>query len=276
MSKKMSLTDFRAVRTVLEPDDFALGGEEPDHPPSDLISQETWSSITGLPDDVAIRTSDRNGRALAEAYGLWGRWLTAIGETVDNLYTPMLDADDDLQTSLFSALHGYYRAGFSGLRNVLELMTIGTCGALHNSQEYADWRSGKAEFKFSVACNQLCREPLLSTFTAQMRATGHQCLWDTKRGALPGGYARRLYRDLCNYAHSRPGFTDGDLRQSNGPIYVEQVFLNWYHAYLQTISLCSISMLLARPNGDRSALSELFTDDASILPADVLEAFKLV
>jgi hypothetical protein len=257
-------------------DDFGLGGEEPDPPPADPISQETWLSITGLPDDVAIRTSDHNGKALCDAYELWGQWLEAIGETVDNLYAPMLDVADDLQTSLFSALHGYYRSGFSALRNALELMTIGTCGALHNSQEYADWRSGKAEFKFGVACDQLCREPLLGAFSANMQAAGHQSLWAARQGAFPGGYARRLYRELCNYAHSRPGFTDGDLRKSNGPIYVEKVFIDWYYAYLRTISLCSISMYLARPKGGREALEQLFTDGPNVLPPDVREAFKLI
>jgi len=68
MSKKLALTDFRAVRVVLEPEDFALGGDEPDPPPSDLIAAETWSGITVLPDDVAIRTSDHNGLALGEVY----------------------------------------------------------------------------------------------------------------------------------------------------------------------------------------------------------------
>ncbi len=276
MPKKVSLSDFRAVRIVLEPDDFALGGDEPDPPPSDLISQETWSGITGLPDDVAIRTSDHNGNALGEAYWLWGRWIEAIGETEDALFAPMLDANDDLQASMFDALHGYYRTGFSALRNVLELMTIGTCGALRNSQQYTNWRDGSAEFKFGTACNQLSNAPLLDAFNRRIRAAGYQSLWDTKKGALPGGYARRLYRDLCNYAHSRPGFTDGDLRSSNGPIYVGSVFRDWYYAYLRTISLCSISMFLARPSGDRSAFAELFTDDPNVLPPDVREAFKLV
>jgi hypothetical protein len=109
-----------------------------------------------------------------------------------------------------------------------------------------------------------------------MRAAGYQSLWDAKQGPLPGGYARQLYGDLCNYAHSRPGFTDGDLRSSNGPIYVGRVFLEWYYAYLRTVSLCSISTFLARPSGDRSAFADLFTDDPKVLPPDLLAAFKFV
>jgi hypothetical protein len=82
-----------------------------------LIPEEIWTGITTLPDDVAIRTSDHNGKALGDVYWLWGKWIEATGETVDvRMFDPMLDAFDDLQSSIFSALHGYYRAAFSALR----------------------------------------------------------------------------------------------------------------------------------------------------------------
>ncbi len=276
MSKQLPLSDFRAVRIVLEPDDFAFGSDEPDPPPSDLILKKTWFGIMNLPDDVAIRTSDHNGKFLGEVYWLWGRWIDATGEAEDALFVPMLDAHDDLQASFFDSLHGYYRIAFSALRNVIELMTIGTCGAITKTTLYKGWRNGSTEFKFGTACDLLSNEALLSTFNDGVRAAGHQSLWDAKQGALLGGYARRLYRDMCNYAHSRPGFTDGDLRRSNGPIYVGSVFWDWYCAYLRVTSLCSILMFLARPNGDRSAFADLFTDDPNIIPPDLLEAMKLV
>ena len=129
MSKLMPLEDFRAVRIVLEPDDFAGGDGEPDPPPSDPVGKDAWLGITGLPDDVAIRTSDHNGKALAEVCSLHSGWLAAIGDDADTLFDPMLDAGDDLQNSVFNALHGYYRAGFLALRSVVELMTIGALGA---------------------------------------------------------------------------------------------------------------------------------------------------
>jgi hypothetical protein len=81
MSKQLPLSDFRAVRIVLEPDDFALGGDESDPLPSDLISKKIWFGIMDLPDDVVIRTSDHNGKALGEAHWLWARWIEARGET---------------------------------------------------------------------------------------------------------------------------------------------------------------------------------------------------
>lgn len=276
MTKSLSLSDFRAVRVILEPDDFALGSDKPDSPPSDLIADKIWHSIMDLPDDCAIRTSDHRGKVLGEVYWLWGRWIAATGETEDALFTPMLDAHDDLQASLFDSLHGYYRTAFSALRNVIELMTIGACGALTNTRLYKEWQNGSTEFKFGTACDLLSNDASLIAFNEAMKVAGHQSLWDAKRAGLPGGYGRRLYRSMCDFAHSRPGFTDGDLRCSNGPINVSSVFWGWYFAYLQTTSLCSILMFLARPSGDRSAFADLFTDDPNVLPPDLVEAFKLV
>jgi len=57
MVKELPLTDFRAVRRVLEPSDFALVDDGPEPPPSDLVSENAWHSIMDLPDDVAIRTT---------------------------------------------------------------------------------------------------------------------------------------------------------------------------------------------------------------------------
>jgi hypothetical protein len=276
MMKQLSLSDFGAVRVVLEPDDFGLGSTEPDPPPSDLIPEKTWHGIMDLPDDVAIRTSDHNGQIPGEVYWLWGRWIEAVGEVDDALFVPMLDATDDLQTSFFDSLHGYYRTAFSALRNVIELMAIGACGMLTKTRLYKEWRDGSTEFKFGTACDLLSNEVSLSAFNERMRTAGYQSLWDPKRVGLPGGYSRRLYRDMCDFAHSRPGFTDGDLRSSNGPIYVAKIFWDWYVAYLRTISLCSIFMFLARPNGDLRAYEDLFIDDANVVPPELREAKKIV
>jgi hypothetical protein len=60
MVHRLPLTDFRARRSVLDPDDFAGGDDLPDPPPSDLIDPDTWQGIVGLPDDVSVRTSNRH------------------------------------------------------------------------------------------------------------------------------------------------------------------------------------------------------------------------
>lgn len=274
MTRPLPLNDFRAVRVVLEPCDFALGSDEPDPPASDLIAREHWASIMDISDDVAIRTSDHNGRFIGEAYWLWSRWIEAIGTVDDALSAPMIDSTDDLQASLFDSLHGYYRTAFSALRSVLELMTIGMCGMLGDAKRYADWRSGLVEFPFGSACDWLSNAPVLSGFNKSMRSAGYPSLWDQKSGSSQGGYGRRLYKDFCDYAHSRPGFTDFDLRVSNGPIYARKAFMSWYYAYLRTVSFCSIVLHLTRPNIDRSLIVDLFADDSNILPPDLIEAYR--
>ena len=277
MSRPMPLDDFRAVRIVLEPDDFALGPEEPDPPPTDLIPAGTWRAITGLSDDVAIRTSDHNGSALTQVYSLWSRWVTATGERPDALFDPMLDAGDDLQNSFFNALHGYYRAAFSSLRGVIEVMTIGTCGTFaKNNQLYDDWRTGEAELSFGTACDRLCSEPLLEGFNRKLRESG-QSLFDAadRSRGLAGGHVRRWYRSLCNYAHSKPGFAEGDLWSSNGPVYVQEAFGQWHRAWLHAVSVCAVLILIVRPKADRQEIAALFSDRAEVGTQDLLRAFDL-
>ena len=273
----MPVHDFRAVRMVLEPDDFALGSEEPDPPPSDLISPETWRALTVLPDDVAIRTSDHNGEALAETYSLCCRWSATIGDEVDELFDPMLDAGSDLENSIFNALHGYYRAGFSALRSALELVTVGTCGSFDNNRQiYTDWRSGTVEFSFGAACSRLAAEPMLDWFNVEMRRLG-QSLFDQKdktRG-LERGHARQWYGELCDYSHSRPGFADGDLWCSNGPIYAAGAFRNWQRAWLHTVALSAVLVLLARRGAEREEISALFTDRGDIVSDELRRAFSV-
>src|SRR5580704_2498085 len=79
MVSKLPLSDFRAVRHKLDPDDFALS-EGPDIAPTNLINEETWSGLTHLPDDVAIRTSDHNGHRLQLLHSLWADWIDATGD----------------------------------------------------------------------------------------------------------------------------------------------------------------------------------------------------
>jgi hypothetical protein len=60
MARNMDLDDFRAIRRVLEPDDFAVTDGKPDSPPTDLIGQEAWDHIMTLPGHVAIGRAIEN------------------------------------------------------------------------------------------------------------------------------------------------------------------------------------------------------------------------
>ena len=276
----MPVNDFRAVRVVLEPDDFALGSEEPDPPPSDLIDEQTWRGITVFPDDVSIRTSNRNGTALAEVQTIWSNWITATEHGLGKLFDPMLDAGNDLQASIFNAVHGYYRCAFSCLRNVLELMIIGTHSTLTADGDvvYKKGRDGRVEIKFGSVCGQLSKARILQDLHKQLKTETNDSLFASVKesGGRAEGWSKRAYRHLCNYAHSRPGFAEADLWHSNGPIYVPKAFRNWYTAYLETTSLAAIFVLIACPRADHDQIIALFTDDDSINPPIAKSAFRVL
>lgn len=280
MSKKMSVEDFRAVRVVLEPEDFALGSENPDTLPSDLIEEATWRSITVLPDDVSIRTTDRNGTILSEVEALSLAWISATGNGTDKLFDPMFDAGDDLRVSVFNAVHGFYRCAFSCLRNVVELMVIGTHSATaSNSPDlYKKWREGRIELKFGDVCTQLSKTVTLQSLHNQLQTVTQDSLFASTRDSngRPEGWSRRIYHHLCNYAHTRPGFAEADLWHSNGPIYVPKAFWNWYKSYLETTSLAAVLVLIARPKGEQKLALDLFTDDVSINPPIANAAMRIL
>src|SRR5437879_5362341 len=71
------INDFRLRRSKLPLDAFAIAPDkEPD--PTDPIDESTWSSITSLPDDVALRTTDFHGAALHQAHEFWGNWVSLV------------------------------------------------------------------------------------------------------------------------------------------------------------------------------------------------------
>jgi hypothetical protein len=151
MSKKLPLTDFRAVRNKLEPHEFAIG-EGQDVAPSDLVEQEVWDGIMHLPEDVSVRISDHNGVRLKLLHGLWDDWLSALGhpERPDEIYNCMLDAADCFKCANFNFLHGYYRAALAELRVALELVMIGAYGSLKPTDEkYGAWKKGVGELGFT-------------------------------------------------------------------------------------------------------------------------------
>jgi hypothetical protein len=245
MSRLLAKTDFRARRRVLVRDDFGLApGPAPRR--SDLISKETWDSIVTLPDDVAVRTSNYHGTALTQLHDLWGAWVESVGTVHDCMFPAMLDSGDDFQVATFTALTGFYRLSAAALRTALELTTIGAwaqvCG---KRQEFSHWRAGKAALSFGQACDGLLGAT--EALGSHLHTITSDSLFDQKTPRNEGGFVRRTYSDLSNFSHSRPGYSDGDLRESNGPIYVRSVFDHVAWMQFETIGVCFVMMLLARP-----------------------------
>ena len=230
MSKPLPTTDFRAVRVILEEHEYATGGEE--IPPTDLIERDIWHGMMDLPDDVAIRITNHHGTKFRLLYGLWGDWLQAIGRVQDNLFNPMLDAADCFEVSAFEYSHGFYRAAIANLRSAFELVMLGALGTRYPADEtFNKWKDGDAEIGFSY-----CRRKFFAELSEK-----HSGLFK------PDGLLRAHYHELCKYAHSRPNASDGDLWQSNGPVYNgNAIVLVMSHA-LYTYVICYSLVKVARP-----------------------------
>jgi len=243
-------------------------------PRSDKIDKATWNSIVTLPDDVAIRTSNYHGGTLRQLDDLWGAWVGSSGEVHDCLSPAMLDAGDDFQSATYAALTGFYRLSVSALRSALELMTIATWGQVAGEDaEYSAWRQGRSTLSFGKACDGL----IASTRKLQehLRATVNDGLFDQKTSATEGGFARRIFDGMSAFSHSRPGYSDGDVRQSNGPIYVESAFKHVSWIQFETMGLCFVLLLLARPHATVSQnVLDLFRDVKRVRSKVTRAAFK--
>jgi hypothetical protein len=234
MVKKLPPTDFRAVRSMLEPHEFDISDGQ-DVPPSDLIEQEVWDGIMHLPEDVSIRISDHNGTRLKLIHSLWGDWICATGDPdqPDELFHCMLDAGDCFQGAHFNFLHGYYRVALAELRVTLELVMIGTYDNLKPADtKYLDWKKGLGELSFSR-----CRKNL----------SGILRKGQAKWMFADGEFLARTYQKLCNYTHSRPDANYGVLRQSNGPVYNNEAIHLTFFTTLSVFAICYLLVRLARP-----------------------------
>jgi hypothetical protein len=276
LSKPLPLDDFRAIRIILEPDDFVLSsGEDP--PPSDPVDKKTWHGITLLPDDVSVQTSNHHGSLLKALYVLWGAWLEALGKDEDPLYYTMMDPADEFQAATFSALNGYYRQAIGCLRSALEQVVIGAyfqiCSEDADGQDFERWRSGEVPSGFDKACQRLNGAPALQSMNAHLIDTLGFSIFEQKTREAEGGWARRLYSLLSEYSHTRPGFTNFDMWNSNGPIYVPKAFNYSAALYLQTAALGFIVIKLGRPDFNLpQAASQVFGSEAeglTILPMKI-------
>jgi hypothetical protein len=251
MNKKNRLNDFRTTRAKLPPEAFGLGPEETDPPPQDLIDEKTWRSIISLPDDVSLRSSENHGTELRVMDELWASWIESVGQDQDAISYTMLDASDELQACLFNSLCGFYRAAASCLRNALELNTIGAYFQLLSKlSEFQEWMQGKLkqDISFGMACDCLLGHPTTKPLHDYLKSQMGYSIFGQKVSGDSGGWARRLYAELSDFAHSRPTHSSVIMWDgSNGPIYVPSSFGKVYSLYLDTVALGYIFVKLARP-----------------------------
>ena len=199
--KKLELSDFRAVRRVLEPDDFALTDGEPDAPPTDLIEEGAWDHIMTLPDDVAIRTSSHQGSRISLLNEVTTEWIGILPES-SMTASAMLDIGDNLSSSVFSQLHGFYREAISTLRNALETSVFATqCILGADEARWKRWGEGE-EVRFGNVCDQMLTFPSLQTREDLVRRECGSGIFAGDGRTNRSAWARFLYRKLCRYSHA--------------------------------------------------------------------------
>lgn len=172
----------------------------------------------------------------------------------------MMDAHDDFDAALYAAITGYYRLANSAMRSALELVTIGTWAKLCGKQsEFNKWEKGEIELSLGIACDGLIgATPALRT---KLTTLVNDSLFDQKTNTTDGGWVRRAFRDISDFSHSRPGFTDFSMRKSTGPIYVPSAFNYSMWMQAEIVGLLFVLLLIANPNTrfDQFVL-ELFAD----------------
>jgi hypothetical protein len=243
--KRLDLADFRAVRRVLEPNDFALGDDD-ESAPTDIIDEEAWHSIMTLPDDVAITTTSFQGSRIAVLHGITSAWTEVLPHT-GIAASAMADVFDAFQASLFNQLHGFYKEAISAARTALETMTLATtCELASDSAAWEQWLGGQ-ELRFTRLCDRLQALVPLTTFEPKARKFSASSIFGGEDGRGKNAWARSLYGRLSQYVHARGNTSNSELWDSNGPIYSARGFRLAYNSFLETHALCLILAKLAYP-----------------------------
>jgi hypothetical protein len=239
MVKDMDLSDFRAIRRVLEPDDFAISDGKPDPAPTDLIDQKAWEHIMDLPGHVAIMTTGHQGSRIALLNDLSSEWIFAMphGGIVGNA---MMAISDNLEASIFNTVHGHYKTALAILRVALETSVVAARCALANDQRRWERWSGGSEFKFGNACDEVLLLPGVKAREEEVVAQEGIGIFRGSTQNFRGGWARSVYGRLCRYSHARGDTTDTSIWDSNGPIYSAFGLKTCYETFLETYALMLI------------------------------------
>ena len=210
MVKNMDLNDFRAIRRVLEPDDFALSDGEPDLPPTDLIDRKAWEHIMDLPGHVEIVTTNYQGSKIALLHDLSSEWIFSMpdsGITGD----AMLAIYDNLEATIFNAVHGHYKTALAILRVALETSVVAArCALAGDLSRWERWNGG-SEFKFGHTCDEVLRLPDVKAREDEVVAEAGTGIFQRDASTPRGGWARSL--SMADFADTAtPGATQRTLR----------------------------------------------------------------
>lgn len=245
--------DFRLSRSMLPPEAFALGPDEPDPPPTDLVPENVWQSFVTLPDDVSLRTSAYQGSMMKDVNDIWSSWIekTAEHKKGDAVHFVMLHCFDEVSAARFNALCGFYRQAFGCLRNIVELATIGSLGQLAKwSKEFEEWKKGNRRLSFGYACDGLLSASETHAIRDHLKKnlSSGDSFFAQKSGGFSGGWARRLFDSLSEFAHSRPDYNNFAFWNSNGPVYVPKAFHKFVVMLIETVTYSYLLFKQVKPS----------------------------
>ena len=220
----------------------------------DSLDQQAWEDLKSLPHHVAVRTAEGKGTQIKALYSLSSLWIEVNDVPVEGdpyppnmLFEPMLVAGEEFDAGLFTLLHGFYRPSVGCARNALEVVTIGcACETLKRQELYTAWQNGTSSL-FGRACDTLIGAQSLRQLRNHLANKFNDSLFDQKNNGSPGGWLRRLFDGLSNYAHSRPGFTSGDFWRSNGPVYDADAFGACFDLLIETFAACYLLVKIGKP-----------------------------
>jgi hypothetical protein len=239
MVKNVDLDDFRAIRRVLELDDFAVTDGKPTPPPTDLIDQEAWDHVMTLPGHVAITTTSYQGSKIALLHELSSEWIFSKPMKGITGYA-MSSIWDGFESSIFNTIHGYYKTALTILRVALETSVVAARCALAGDQARWDrWNAG-AEFKFGNVCDEILRLPDVKAREDEVVARVGVGMFEGCAPRNSDAWVRSLYGRLCRYSHARGDTTDASIWRSNGPVYSADGLKLCYETFLEIYALVLI------------------------------------
>lgn len=234
--KKLDLSDLRAQRSYLTNEDYALaeGGE---FVPKGVISKESWSSITSLPDTVLLMTTDYFAPAIATMQQIVGAWLEIHDRMPDG--SPMrvqcLAAFECFEGGIFNAVHGWYRLAGVAIRNAIEDILVG----LYYQNKPA------LRGDFDAVTSGKMRSPGRGTIDAELLRYVPKELVDE---------INTLYQDeMSIYVHR---MSDGGVWESNGPVFVGEQLEIWIKQYERSFRLLSKLTEYVVPGSGTTAIAD--------------------
>jgi hypothetical protein len=236
---------YRAKRFYLSDEVFLDAGVGAGKP-IDLLGKKKWDQLMVLPTDVLLKTTEHLGPMIQDMQRQSTAWMDAT--PLDPTAWPFfhdayLDVLEEFDAAPFIAAHGWYRQATAALRNALEVMAHACRYAVANDKAgFTSWRDNtKDPPRFGNSIDIIGQKPVGRSLDLTL---GGQGLFGNK----PDGVLRALYSDVCRYAHSQPGFSNGDIWQSNGPVFIPRAFTQFWLDYCDTSLACFALLKLAYPS----------------------------